>query len=658
MLSLFACGGGGGDSADAGAAADSSVPDSGTPDSGGTEDAGEEPDDGTAGNPVFVLDPAKRDLPVPFDFFTVPDATTYTGLRVSMGDRYSVPFAVGLNFLGAKYPRAIEENDGWSTLAPVLVSLSKRPDTAQFGRTDDFTGADAPIWLFRVPGEGETIAREKLTVAYIEDVTPDNVRIRYLAIRPRFPLIPKAKYALLVRNSLKTASGGAFEASDDFAAVRDGTGSAADFEKAAAIVSPVADLLTGSDPGLSRTEIALLTPFTTMSIVDDYEAIDAMMESGGVKAPELNLDPDGDGKRNVTANGIPVQSSLKVTGTFNSPKFTDIKDVFVHDAGGRPAVQADDELELLMYYPVNVVQPARICIFQHGLGSEKEAMASRGLALPDHGVALIGIDAVTHGSRSPNPGGSSLQFLNVSEPAVTRDNFRQTVIDHMQLERLVKSLSNLDVFPPGPDGGAGGDGTPDLDVSDLCYFGNSLGAIIGGSTMGVTRHIGAGVLNVGGGTLMDFVETFIADKVPYLKDSPEIPLYAVAVQHILDKGDPTPMGRYVTQEPRPFVGRTKQILLQEAINDETVPNATTEHLARGLRLPLIRPFVTDIWGLEQKDAPAEGLGIFQFDPADHNFMFDFSDEPVGKSGARARAQLAEFVTSWLATGTGRIINPP
>lgn len=657
MLSLLACGGGG-ESADVGTPADASIADAGTTDSGGAEDAGKEPDDGTAGNPVFVLDPAKRDLPVPFDFFTVPDATTYTGLRVSMGEQYSIPFAVGLNFLGAKYPRAIAENDGWSTLAPIIVSLSKRLDTAQTGRTDDFTGADATIWLFKVPGEGETIGREKITVAYVEDVTPDNVRIRYVAVRPRFPLVPKTKYALLVRNSLKTASGGSFEASTDFAAVRDGTGSGADFERAAAIVSPVVDLLTASDPGLARAEISLLVPFTTMSIIDDYEAIDAMMESGEAKAPVLDLDPDGDGKRNVTANGIPAQSSFKVTGAFNSPKFTDIKDVFVHDASGRPAVQEDDDIEFLMYYPKDIVQPARICIFQHGLGAEKEDMSSRGLAILEHGVAMIGIDAVTHGSRSPNPGGASLQFLNVSEPAVTRDNFRQTVIDHMQLQRLVKSLSDLDVFPPGQDGGAGGDGTPDLDVSDLCYFGNSLGAIIGGSTMGVTKHIGAGVLNVGGGTLMDFVETFIADKVPYLKDSPEIPLYAVAVQHILDKGDPTPMGRYVTQEPRPFVGRTKQILLQEAINDETVPNTTTEHLARGLRLPLIKPFVIDIWGLEQKDAPAEGLGIFQFEPADHNFIFDFSEEPIGQSGARARAQVTEFVTSWLATGTARIINPP
>ena len=656
----FACAGGSG-AADTATPADGGTsPDTGVaPDTGTAPDAGQQEDAGvvSSGGVVFTLDAASRDLPVPFDFFTVADPTTPTGLRVQLGDNYSVPFSVGLNFLGAKYPRAIAQNDGWSTVAPIILTMLKRPDLAQFTRADDYTGADAPILLFAVPAPGAPIVREKILASYREDVLSDGRRVRSFTVRPRLPLVPKTKYAMVIRSALKTALGGPFEAPPDFAAVRDGTGTGPDFEKAAALISPVVDVLTGAG-GLEKKDLSLITVFTTMSIVDDYETIDAMMTSGAIKAPVRSLDPDGDGTPDITVPSYPAEAGLQVEGSFNSPRFTDAHGVFVWDAAGKPSVQMDDTLRFTLLMPKTGTQPFRTCIFQHGLGGDRSAVMSLGRPLLDKGIAVIAIDAVTHGSRSPDPGGAALQFLNISEPATARDNFRQTVIDHMQLARFIATLNDLDVYPPDAQGKPKGDGTPDLATDDICYYGNSLGSIIGGSTMAVTKSIGAGILNVGGGLLMEFVQTFIGDKVPSLKDSPEIPLYSIAVQQILDKGDPVPIGRYVVNEPRPFVGRAKQILLQEAINDETVPNVTTEHLARAIGLPLLKPFSVDIWGLTQADAPAGKLGIFQFDPGNHNFIDDDSSTPIGKNGARARAQVAEFANSYFTTGTASIINPP
>jgi hypothetical protein len=633
-------------------------PDSGFGDGGLAKDGGDAGLSQAGSIATFVLAAEKRELPVPFDFLTRDDPTAPTGLRVSLGARCSKPFDLGIDFMSEKYRETIETDDGWSSIAPLLVQVGRRYDPSTLKRADDFTGADSPIWLFEIPAKDEAVKPIKVSVDFVDTLATDQSKLRYLSIRPLFPLVPSTRHALLVRRSLTAIPDLPTVADADFAAVRDGTGMTADQAKAAGLIKPVVDILTGPANGIPKPDISLVTVFTTMSITDDYETIVGLMDSGAIPAPVMNLDPDGKGKPDINTKPGIEGVAMKISGTFASPEFTDADGAFVYGSDGKPVVQRYEQLRFVLLLPTKGKQPFNIAVYQHGISDVKESAFHMCRPLFAQGIAVIAIDAVTHGTRTNDPEGAGFQFLNITLPATTRDNFRQTTVDHVQLTRLVKTLGAMDYYPADTSGSPAGDGKPDLDVSEIGYDSHSLGGIIGGNTLGVARHIGAGLLVNGGGTLMDFVEWFITDRLPNLKDMPELPLFSVAVGNILDKADPCNLARYVTSAPRPMTGRTKQVLLIESINDDTVPNITTENLARALGLPLVAPYATEIWGLSQVQSPAEKLGLFQYDPADHNMVSNYSDTPIGRNGARAREQMAHFLRSYFDTGTGEIINPP
>ena len=65
-----------------------------------------------------------------------------------------------------------------------------------------------------------------------------------------------------------------------------------------------------------------------------------------------------------------------------------------------------------------------------------------------------------------------------------RDGNRQTVVDLMQLARVIQHGMDVD-----------GDHLPDLDGSQIFYFGFSMGGIQGASLLAVDPTIAVGVLN-------------------------------------------------------------------------------------------------------------------------------------------------------------------
>ena len=69
-----------------------------------------------------------------------------------------------------------------------------------------------------------------------------------------------------------------------------------------------------------------------------------------------------------------------------------------------------------------------------------------------------------------------------------RDGHRQTVVDLMQLVRVIEVGMDVD-----------GDTAPDLDPSRIYYFGQSLGGIYGTIFLAVEPNVHVGVPNVPGG---------------------------------------------------------------------------------------------------------------------------------------------------------------
>lgn len=95
----------------------------------------------------------------------------------------------------------------------------------------------------------------------------------------------------------------------------------------------------------------------------------------------------------------------------------------------------------------------------------------------------------------------------------TRDMMRQTIVDMMQFARVLRSLKGKS----REDGDFNEDGMLDVggEGNDIFYIGQSMGGLHGGILMGIENKIKRGVINVGGGGLIDIAMR--TDLVPLIK---------------------------------------------------------------------------------------------------------------------------------------------
>jgi hypothetical protein len=243
-----------------------------------------------------------------------------------------------------------------------------------------------------------------------------------------------------------------------------------------------------------------------------------------------------------------------------------------------------------------------VVIVGHGMNSRNTPLINHPDAvclelaqvLAQAGFACAAIDAPSHGSR-----GSSFDFFALDNLARARDNFRQMVVDQMQ---LVRALPAIDVD---------GDGQGDFQ-RDVGYWGNSLGSIMGASLVSVDPRVKTSVLNVPGGGLSNILTgDEIRDRIGLLLvvqtnltfQSPEyfasFPFFRAVAQLVIDPGDPVNVGQLLPP------GRA--VLAQEGLGDVTIPNFTTEDLSGSMRL-------------EVASAPRTGSGLqllFRADPASY-----------------------------------------
>jgi hypothetical protein len=134
----------------------------------------------------------------------------------------------------------------------------------------------------------------------------------------------------------------------------------------------------------------------------------------------------------------------------------------------------------------------------------------------------------------------------------------------------------------------------------------------------------------------------------------------------LERGDPVNYGPYVFAERLPGMGDAPNTIVQEAIDDQIVPNSSTGALARAMRVPLVPKVLASVPLLDVLGpAPIRGnfgaatAGLFQYDvmvpynggspqPATHDNLV---------AGRHTIHQLLRFFDTWLDEGTATIIDP-
>ncbi len=593
--------------------------------------------------PSFVTDASKRNLPFPSDFFTKADSFCLSGRRIYLSDMNNEPLDLGLIFLGDQYLPAMNRMCGFATYGPVIIPFTGKSDASSL---ENVTGnfEDLPVLLIK---SGDNPSVVPVSVKFVEKYLEESRRmLRYLYVRPVRPLMENTKYYYYVLNSLKDSKGNKIIRDKDFERIINTDGNLTEEEKRLReLVVDAADFLVNFRKDISRDEIVMAMSFTTGDVKSVYKKEREFIYSSDIPF-NLVFDVDGDGTEDIAEasdykgrNYSSVEGLKYIAeGRFDAPNFLDKKGRMVFKDSHTPDIQKTERLEFTIFIP-DGPQPHKIAMFQHGLSARRWDMIGIAEIFLKENVALIAIDAVTHGSRTADPAKAGFQFLNINDPLATRSNFMQTHFDHMRLVQLVKSLKEFDRLPYGSDG------IPDFDVSKFFYVGNSLGGILGGVTISVEDSLELAVLNVGGGGMMDFVQSFLFQAAPSLAEMPEVPLFAVVAQGILDGIDPAVHSVYT--------GENKFILLQEACEDSTVPNPTTEGLARALRIPIVRPVFETIPFIDIVDEPYTGSGLTQFHPAEHSFLFRHSGEE-GKEGERGRKQIVHFFRTYLETGKAEI----
>ena len=104
---------------------------------------------------------------------------------------------------------------------------------------------------------------------------------------------------------------------------------------------------------------------------------------------------------------------------------------------------------------------------------------------PSVPAVAIGISALQHGRR-----GNVTNFFVLNNIATTREYFRQTVADTLQVVRMVKRANEAGIAP-----------FDQIDPTHIEYLGGSLGGIMGTMFMAVSQEVQVGLLSVPGGGL-------------------------------------------------------------------------------------------------------------------------------------------------------------
>lgn len=183
-----------------------------------------------------------------------------------------------------------------------------------------------------------------------------------------------------------------------------------------------------------------------------------------------------------------------------------------------------------------------------------------------------------------------------------RDGLRQTALDNMAFVRAIARGVDVD-----------GDGSIDLRRDRVSYYAQSLGGIYGTMLMGTDQLVGAGLLNVPGGPILDIarlspgfrdlVATELRNRLPSLLNggregfTESQPMYtdppvtapargAVPIQDVgatsnwvNRPGSPEAFAPLLRLRPAPGVP-AKRVAYQIAFGDQTVPNPTSATLLR------------------------------------------------------------------------------
>lgn len=531
------------------------------------------------------LVPERCLLPLPNDYYTVPDGESRTDRRV-----HFTPEGLPKNLAGTPMDAVeLNRNDGFSPGSAVLLWFpgadlvrSAAPAITDIDRSLE---ADSPIVVVDANNG-------KPWPVWAEPDVNSPPQNRALVLRPAVNFLEGHRYVVAVRR-LVDASGAALPASAAFRAYRDGACTTdATFEARRPHMEKLFRLLASA--GVPRGDLQIAFDFTVASgrnIADRMLTIrnDAFRLLGH-RAPTFTV-------TSVIENPA-AEFRRRIQGTFQVPLYLSGGGApgskFVLDARGLPIRQSGTiTATFTCNLPRNATRPARMALYGHGLlGDQGEVNGS--LVRPMAGkydFAYCATDFI--GMAEEDVPNAINVLLDLSKFASLVDRLQQGLLNNLFLARLMKHPDGFSSHPAFRV-----DGAPALDLDELYYDGNSQGAILGGALCAVARDFRRCVLGEAGMNYsfllqrsvdFDLYELFLDQSYP----DPFVQLTALSlIQMLWDRGETNGYAQHLTSNPLPRTPR-HEVLLLGAVGDHQVSEFSLQTEARTMgaraHVPLAGP---------------------------------------------------------------------
>jgi len=565
-------------------------------------------------------------FPYPNDFYTRPDGSTPTGLRLDLKTA-SMP----ANASGTPVdPTEINTSDGFSPGAPIVLRVPGLDNPEAFAATDPVAITDmdrsyrsqAPIVVIDADsGQRQLIWTELDSNASSPGETD-------LLIHPGKNLRDGHRYIVALRK-LNDADGATIEAPAGFQLYRDRvpTGIAA-IEKRRQHFESIFAALKRDDIG--RNNLYLAWDFTVastenmtgrmLSMRDQAFADlgDTDLTDGGVDgaAPQFTINPDGvvDFPNATTPNDHGAENIREVTGTVKVPCYMTDPDgagpakpcdpgaVLNLDADGKPEQNGFYDARFTCNIPRSAVDAGtgdvigagvRTSMYGHGLFGDYTEVHTRNVRElgNDHGVMTCATDWIGMSEDDVGPVAVPA-LLDMSNFKPLPDRLQQGFLDFLYLGR---AMIHPDGFASDPAFRFNGASVIDT-TKPLFYYGNSQGGIAGGALTAVATDFTRSVLYVPGMNYsvlltrsVDF-EDYALLLYPSYPDESARPLLLTLIQSMWDRGEPDGYANHMTTDPLPGTPAHK-VLIMMAYGDHQVANVQTEVEARTIGAPLRKPAV-------------------------------------------------------------------
>ena len=598
-------------------------------------------------------------LPWPSDYFTTPDPSTPTGLRLAVGAT-TLPRA---RIRGRAHidPSPLHTRDGWSVNASMLAYL---PGASTTGLPTPSTIArsledDSPTVLIdaetgeRVPHFAEldrSMASEQASQAFI--------------IRPVVVLEHATRYIVAIRGVVD-ASGAAIPPSPVFQALRDGD----DFDLP--YVQSRRDHFEGlfttlADHGVARDTLQLAWDFTTASLENDtgwmLAVRDATLAAIGEDGPDFRIESIEEFTPEQNAN-----IARRVHVMMTVPLFltsTDAGSTLSFGADGMPEQNGTAEYPVVVNIPRSASPDNKVRPIQYGhglLGDRGQANAGWLSEFGNaNGFAPFGVNMI---GMAMEDVGDLIRTLTTAQ----FHNFR--AVPERLIQGIVNSLSAmrlmLGAFGEHPDLLVGEESV--IDTNEGFYTGDSQGGIFGATYMAVTTDVTRGILGVPGqpynlllNRSVDF-DLYLGFMRMAITDGVDIQIVLNYMQQIWDRAEPGSYSRHIMNDPLPGTP-SHQVILQPAIGDHQVTTLGAHIMARAIGAVTIAPQTRPIWGIDEVvstiDSPERhtGSAIVEFEFGLEEPLINVpvreGDDPHGdvRRNPRALAQTLHFFQ------TGEIIH--